>query len=414
LRRAVYLGQKRAGGSREILVFTRDGGPHGQDRPSVNHVAEDSIGLSTSSTAKAPMPRPARSWLLGALLVVALSVPAGRSAAARTVEWADSREAAGNPAYAASRAICLGLKAVTVPPADAPDAVAAAGLSDCSSQALYYGIGRPAEPKAARLCAVLEKQTADPQVEDFGFTGDRTLMMVYANGLGAPRDLDVATALACRTAAAPAEVDARVRHLARLKAEHWTGTTFSLCDDVTSGLMAGVCADHDQLVARADRAKVLTALTAGWSKDDRAAFAALDRAKAAFVDAHGENEVDQTGSGRVAFVVAAEDEGERAFVTLLEEVEAGKLLPATEAEAKAADAALAARYHELVAKGPTFRGTTVTLAGVAATQRAWQRYRDAWVVFAGRKYPTLSPSALLLRLARDRTAQLGNVPAMPD
>ncbi len=359
------------------------------------------------------MPRPVSSWLFGALLTVALTASTGRSAAARTVDWADSPDAAGNPAYAASRAICRSLTAITVPPADAPDAAAASGLADCSSQALYYGIGRPADPKAARLCAILEKQSADPQVEDFGFTGDRTLMLVYANGLGAPRDLDVATALACRTAAAPAEVDARVRHLARLKAEHWTGTTFSLCDDITSGLMAGVCADHRQLVARADRAKVLAALTAGWSKDDRAAFAALERAKAAFVDAHGENEVDQSGSGRVAFVVAAEDEGERAFVTLLEEVEAGKLPPATDAEAKAADAALAARSRDVVARTATLRGTTVTLAGVAATERAWLRYRDAWVVFARRKYPTLSPSALLLRLARDRTVQLGDVPAAP-
>ena len=359
-------------------------------------------------------PRPVSSRLFGALLVVALPLPAGGSAAARTVDWADSREAAGNPAYAASRAICLGLKAVAVPPADAPDAAASAEFSDCSSEALFYGIGRPADPKAARLCAFVEKQTADPQVEDFGFTGDRTLMEVYANGLGAARDLDVATALACRTASAPAEVDARVHHLARLKAEHWTGTTFSLCDDVTSGLMMGVCADHEQLLARAARAKVLAALTGGWSKDDRAAFAALDRAKAAFVDARGENEVDQTGSGRVASVVAAEDEGERAFLTLLEEVEAGKLPSATDAEAKAADDALAVRYRELIAKAPTFRGTTVTLAGVASAERAWLRYRDAWTAFARRKYPTLSPNALLLRLARDRASQLGDVPAATD
>lgn len=361
------------------------------------------------------MPRPVYSWLfVGALLVVALPVPAGGSAAPRTVDWADSREAAGNPAYAASRAICLGLKAVTPPAADAPDPAVSAEFSDCSSEALYYGIGRPADPKAARLCAFVEKQTADPQVEDFGFTGDRTLMEVYANGLGAARDLDVATALACRTASAPAEVDARVHHLARLKAEHWTGTTFSLCDDVTSGLMMGVCADHDQLVARAARAKVLAVVTGGWSKDDRAAFAALDRAKAAFVDARGENEVDQTGSGRVAFVVAAEDEGERAFLTLLEEVAAGKLPPATDAETKAADDALAARYRELVGKAPSFRGTTLTLAGVASAERAWLRYRDAWMAFARRKYPTLSPNAFLLRLTRDRAAQLGDVPAATD
>ncbi len=334
-------------------------------------------------------------------------------AVAREQDWADTKLSAA-PVFAASRAICQSLKPVVVPPGDAPDAAAAAGLADCSSEALYYGIGRPADAKAARLCAFVEKRTADPQVDDFGLTGDRMLMEVYANGLGAARNLDVATALACRSGFAPAEIDGRVRHLARLKAEHWTGTNFSLCDDITSGLMEGICADHRERLARADRADVLKGLMASWSPDDRAGFAALDRAKAAFVDARAENEVDQSGTGRGAFVVEAEGKTERAFWALFQEVDAGKLPPASEADAKAADAALNARYRDVMAKAATLlAGTTVTQAGVASTERAWLRYRDAWLVFARRKYPALV-NGLLVRLTRDRTAQLGDVPASQD
>ena len=327
-------------------------------------------------------------------------------------DWADDKDAARTPQFARSQAICRTLKAVKIPEVDAPDAAQAARLLDCSSEALYYGIGRPVDAAAARLCAFVEKKAADPQVDDFGFTGDRSLMTIYANGVGAARNLDVATALACRTGFAEAETDGRVLHLAKLKAEHWTGTDFSLCDDITSGMMMGICADHDQLIARSKRNQALAVLTSGWTPADRAALAKLQRSAAAFTDARGENEVDQSGTGRGAFVVAAEDKQEQAFSALLASIAAGKLAPASAGEAKAADAALNVRYADLMRKAPAlFKDTTLNKAGIASTERAWLRYRDAWLAFVKVKFPMLSPDALLTRLTRDRTAQIGDVPA---
>ena len=327
-------------------------------------------------------------------------------------DWADDKEAAENPAFAKSQAICRALKGVKIPEGDAPDAAQSARLADCSSEALYYGIGRPVDAVAARQCAFVEKKAADPQVDDFGFTGDRSLMTIYANGVGAARNLDVATALACRDGFARAETDGRVLHLARLKAERWTGTDFSLCDEITSGMMMGICADHDQLMARSKRNQALADLTSGWTPADRAALATLQRSAAAFTDARGENEVDQSGTGRGAFVVAAEDKQERAFSALLSSMAAGKLAPATADEAREADAALNAKYSDLMRKAPSlFKDTTITKTEVASTERAWLRYRDAWLTFAKVKFPALSPDAVITRLTRDRTAQLGDVPA---
>ncbi len=344
-----------------------------------------------------------------AALAATLLVGAAR-AAGPVRDWADD-PAARDPAYAASRALCRGLKGMAPPPGDAPTAAEAADLADCSSEALFYGIGRPADPRAARLCAAVETRDADPQVTDFGFTGDRMLMTAYADGLGAARDLDVATALACRAGGAPAEIDGRVRHLARLKAEGWTGTDFSLCDDAASGLMRGICADHGQLVARAARARAFAALSAGWSPADRAAYAPLARAEAAFVDARGQGEVDQSGSGRAAAVVAAEDAQERAFAALLADAEAGRIPPAAASAVPDADAALNAASAALMRRAPALaRDTTVTAAGLAAAQRAWLRYRDAWIAFAHARHPALPPDALLARLTRERAAQLAGVP----
>ena len=351
--------------------------------------------------------RPRRRSRIATLMLVLLGIG---PALAR--DWADDKDAAKNPQFAKSQAICRALKSVRVPEGDAPDAAQAARLADCSSEALYYGIGRPVDPVAARQCAFVEKKVADPQVDDFGFTGDRSLMTIYANGVGAARNLDVATALACRDGFAQAETDGRVLHLAKLRAEHWAGTDFSLCDDTTSGMMMGICADHDQLIARSKRNQALADLTSGWTPADRAALATLQRSASAFTDARGENEVDQSGTGRGAFVVAAEDKQEQAFSALLATIAEGKLAPTSAEEAKAADAALNAKYADLMRKAPDlFKDTTLTKTEVASTERAWLRYRDAWLAFAKVKFPALSPDALLTRLTRDRTAQIGDVPA---
>ncbi|WP_237478277.1 lysozyme inhibitor LprI family protein [Lichenibacterium dinghuense] len=339
-----------------------------------------------------------------ALLGLALLAGPAR---AKQPDWADAPESK-RPDYAASRAICAKLKGVVPPAADAPTPAEAASLADCSSEALYFGIARPADPKAARLCAFVEKRNADPQVTNFGYTGDNTLMLVYANGLGAARNLDVATALACRVDGAPAENDGRVKHLADLKAKNWQGTDFSLCDDITSGLMMGVCAAHEQLITRAKREATLAKAMAGWSPAERAAFAPLKRAEGAFADAHGRNEVDLSGTGRGAFETEAEEQVNDAFLALVGDVDAGRVAADGAAGAKAADDALNAAYKALLARAPELSryGSGMSAAGFAETERLWIRYRDAWVAFAKVRKPDLAPDALLARLSRERAAQL--------
>jgi hypothetical protein len=357
-------------------------------------------------------PRVARRF---AMVILAAACAAG-TARARTLDWADDPASSKDPAFAASRLICRGLRGVAPPAADAPTPAEAASLADCSSEALLFGIGVPADPRAARLCAHVEKTNADPQVTDFGFTGDRTLMTLYADGLGVARNLDIATALACRAGGAPAEIDARVRHLARLKGENWTGTDFSLCDDAATGLMRGICADHGQLVARSDRARAFAALSASWSAADRAAFAPLKRAEAALVDARGQDESDPSGADREAVAVRTEEEQERAFAALLDDAEAGRIAPAGGADARAAESALDAASRALAAHTPTpararrpTQASAITPEGLAAAERAWLRYRDAWLAFAKVRYPALASDALLARLARERAAQVSGI-----
>ena len=143
------------------------------------------------------------------VVVVAAALIACPTAAAEW-NWADD-PAAQRPEYAESVAICERVRELQPPVADRPDPEQARALAGCDSEALYHGIGMAADPVRARQCALLEAAGSDGRRS--GFAGDAMLMTIYANGVGAERNLDLATAMACRTQGAPFEVAGRVHHL---------------------------------------------------------------------------------------------------------------------------------------------------------------------------------------------------------
>lgn len=225
-------------------------------------------------------------------LAVALAIAA---AAEPPWDWGDTRDDwNSSPGFESSKALCRKLRDREPPESDRPDAAVAASLRGCDSEALYYGIGRPADPVRARQCAFLEAERDDAGV----FSGRTMLMTIYANGRGANRDLDVATHLACGIEGAPMESHGRVTHLAELKAKGWKGQDFHFCDDITSGLAMGYCASHDATIAGALRDAALAAMASGWSVAEKQAFARLRAAHNAYVEAHGDGEVDMRGTAR--------------------------------------------------------------------------------------------------------------------
>lgn len=119
-------------------------------------------------------------------------------------------------------AACESLKNLSLPSRDVPPASMAASLKGCSSEALYYGIGVPKDPVRARQCAYLERQDPDTGWPNL-FAGTGMLMTIYANGIGVPRNLDIAMKFACEIDGAPAEEEGWLAHLQKLKNEHWQG-----------------------------------------------------------------------------------------------------------------------------------------------------------------------------------------------
>lgn len=320
-----------------------------------------------------------------------------------TTEWYNAAD------FEESKAICRSVADREPPAADRPDADAAAALKDCDSEALLYGIGMPADPVKARHCAFIEMEA---EQQGAGVFGRATLMTIYANGSGVKRDIDVATHLACGVEGAPYESHGRVLHLAALKKDGPGEEDFHFCDDVTSGFAGGICAAHGARTADAEREAELAALTASWTGAEKEALAKLRAAHDAYAEAHAGGEIDMSGTLRGAFFVGAQQRLRDELLAMLRDLEGGRAPKLGTADFRKEDVRLNAEYRRIIAtfaKEREFPGT-VTKEGVRDAQRAWLRYRDAFLAFAGVRYPQLSRHGIAAWLTRQRTKLLVNPP----
>jgi uncharacterized protein YecT (DUF1311 family) len=257
-----------------------------------------------------------------------------------------------------------------------------------------------AEWSGVRACAVAAKDNA-------------VLAMLYANGLGVPRDLDLATQYACRAGGAYAEVSGRVEHLQALKTAP-AATPYDQCDDATSGFMMGVCANVADGQADKIRNAYFARLRTQLPAPQVAAFDQLVAATSAFATAR-RGETDMTGTGRGAFSVNAEAREKEWLREHLAAFEKGTF-KAPEQPLAAADAELNRVYKAMLAapsdnaSHPTrLPASTVEKADVRIAQRLWITYRDAWVRFAKLRYPALPPETLQAMLTDWRVKQFGRM-----
>jgi hypothetical protein len=125
---------------------------------------------------------------------------------------------------------------VAVPAADEPNPEQAKRLDGCDSERLYYGKRSPKSLRQARHCAFIEREGYDlPTV-----SGSAVLMMLYANGLGVERSIELAQLFNCEVGGSAREIQARRRQLeAFAKAEG--PPEFDVCDGATGGFMKEIC-----------------------------------------------------------------------------------------------------------------------------------------------------------------------------
>ena len=312
-------------------------------------------------------------------------------------DWGDpGGEGAGDPQYARSQALCRQLRDRRPPAADRPDARAAASLRGCDAEALYYGIGVRRDPERARLCAFTQ-DPGHPSLEPFA--GRAMLMTIYANGNGARRDLDLAIHLACGIAGlAPAEYDARVNHLARLRGARPRGRTFHYCDDISGGLAEGLCSAHRAALARPQREAALRALIARWTPEEKAAFEPLRRAFEEFVAASAAGDL-ASASLRGRLEQGLRDQ----FAEMLQRLSNGRAPRFTTGQFGTEDLQLNQAYRARLEDERQYDAPGISVASLQNAQRAWLRYRDAFLAFARVKYPNVQRDSLAAWITRNRS-----------
>jgi hypothetical protein len=301
-------------------------------------------------------------------------------------------------------AVCATYAQLEVPAADVPTDADRQRLMGCDSVRLYFGFDKPPRVVDARKCAYLQNQGVIEDNQPF-FAATEVLTMIYANGRGAARNYDLALKFACEIGGAPAENSGRVEHLERLKAEGPTAEDFHVCDDFTSSSMEGICAAFHEQFAIIARQRRRDALMAKWRPAEKDAWRGLQKTADEFFAASAANEEDHSGSNRGSWEIGTRVALADGLVKDLEKFEHGTLPRATPDEYRRADARLNARYRQLQAhEFQSAHLTGVDADSIKIAQRAWMRYREAWVEFGKIKYPSVTADSWRTWLTRQRIA----------
>jgi hypothetical protein len=276
---------------------------------------------------------------------------------------------------------------------------------DCDSSSFYFGIGRDKDYNLARACALIERIN---HVDKDGsmFTGPGILSMVFANGEGAPRDLDLARRFTCENKeATPAEIDGRLSLIDKIAITPVNPPHFDLCSTAKTATSWSWCTAINVRQHDARRYAEMVAIVDKLTPEGQEAFKKLQAAEGVFETARAEGEVDQNGLANAAWVLQEQDKLRATFVGDLKLFSKPDF---TQPVAFAlADTKMSEDYAKIRANAAhLFLNTTITLAGVDKAQAAWLKYRDAWRAYEGVVNPQLSGDAVATQITRERLYHL--------
>ncbi len=291
--------------------------------------------------------------------------------------------------------ICGTVKDTPFPAQDRPGVDESKTLTGCVSQDLYYGFGKAPYYEQARKCAYLEMDTGNNKA----FSGRSILMMIYANGLSVPRNLDLSIRLACEIGGGDAA--GAVHQLQRYKAANWQGNNFSICDHSSAPYLYQQCALLDDRFDRVTRHEKLDAIAAQWTPRQKRAYQSFLKTAIAFFEAraHGEINLEST------FAVQEVAFHERELIATLEKFEKGELPKFAEADLKKAEEEMQVKFSETQTKDPHQWGT-VSSESIRKTQPSWLAYREAWIALGKARWPNVTPTSWKTWTAQERVVML--------
>ena len=216
-----------------------------------------------------------------------------------------------------------------------PTTEQARALKDCDADKYYYGIGVHFDYVKARHCA-------------FAMDSHDVLMMLYANGLGVPRNYAVAKMAACQAKADPAETEARLAHLARMQGgREGPSPAIDICDEASSSTLTARCAANRAALEEQALDDQLDQISTRWSSEEKEAIQLVWKLAKAF--------------------------GKQDALASLQAFEAGRL--------------------------PADDGTRPPKGDLP---QDWQAYQNAWAAFGKRRYPSVTQNAWKAYFAKKR------------
>jgi uncharacterized protein YecT (DUF1311 family) len=297
-----------------------------------------------------------------------------------------------------AREICKQVESVTIPNQDGPTIEEREKLKECISSVLYY---EASDAVLARKCAYL--QIEQGRLEG-PFDGVPILMRIYANGEGVEPNHELALKFACDDeGGAAAEYEGRVFSINQMRANVDSGRDFDYCNDVTSGLMQGYCAGRDADIEKRKRNAKLAEYMSSWTEGEKRSFEKLRLIWEKYLEV-SLNEVDQSGTGRSAFMTAHTELLENNFASSMDEFNQGKFPTYSKEDFAQVDYELNMIYKKIQGRtgDQSLSWGTVTRIDIKNAQRAWLKFRDAWVVFANQKYPLVAAVVWKTWLTRER------------
>jgi uncharacterized protein YecT (DUF1311 family) len=319
--------------------------------------------------------------------------------------------------------ICEQADKVTIPEQDKPTDDDKKKLANCSSRNLYYGIPKK-DYVAARKCAFIE-YNQEPRDSSYAI-----LMMIYANGYGVKKDYNIALKMACNMWSAPAELGARVTRIIDKRDHPLTDIErkkcleepseiekdcrqeIDLCDDITSGMMSGVCSSIKADIDELENSKKMENLTAKWSEEHKKEFEKLNKIALEYFKTHADNENDSTGTLRGAFYIEEKAEMLKNFRKSVADFENGKFPSYSANDLTKFDKELNSAYKKVqkINFEKEYPISGIDLKGIKETELSWIKYRDSWVEFAKLHYPEASSNGIKAWLTIDRTDILEKIP----
>jgi uncharacterized protein YecT (DUF1311 family) len=284
-------------------------------------------------------------------------------------------------------------------------------LESCDPADLYYGVMGTPDYAAARRCALYKLQTyhlSSNEEEDIFPTA--TAAMIYENGQGVPRNPDLALHLFC-TYEKP---NPQVGYVDQFLAARSTANpnAFDFCALDNEKIVMAVCASMQYHREDNRRLAALRSLMVNWSPAALSSYAAMAKVHDAYVGAATDEAVEACITGTLGEEMEYDDELAKEFEADITTFAQGNPPNFSHADYIAADRDLNAEYKSkmsaLQAKANDSCGKIPV--SLQTGERAWIRYRDAWVKFAQVQWPRVSADSWLTFLARERTAHVKAVP----